>query len=118
MQGVCGDGARQLVEASLGVAGYVQAVAESAYFFRDEIPAVQRWQFDAFDTITQPVLVVEGGDGRRVGPASQQLTERVTSLLPQAEVVLIEGTNHMVPLQDPDALGRAIAGFAAGHRRP
>ena len=63
----------------------------------------------------QPVLVVEGGDGRRVGLLSQQVTEVTVTLLPQAEVVLIPRSNHMVPLQEPDALGEALASFARRH---
>jgi hypothetical protein len=61
------------------------------------------------------VLVVEGGEGRTLGRLSQQVTERTATLLPQAEVTLIEGTNHMLPLQDPDALHRALASFVRRH---
>jgi pimeloyl-ACP methyl ester carboxylesterase len=73
------------------------------------------WPFAATDAISQPVLVVEGGAGRTHGPLSQQVTERVTMLFPQAEVALIEGTHHMVPLQDPHALGHALARFVRRH---
>jgi hypothetical protein len=38
-----------------------------------------------------------------------------TTLLPQAEVALIANTNHMLPLQDPEALGEAIASFVRRH---
>src|SRR5882672_4021344 len=51
-------------------------------------------------------------EGRVVEP---QVTEVTTTLLPQAEVALIEGTNHMLPLQDPDALGEALARFVRRH---
>jgi len=115
MHGVCGDHAREIMEHSLGRAGYDQAVRESSFFFRDEVPAAMQWQIGALDSIVQPVLVVEGGEGRTLGPLSQQVTERVTALFPQAEVALIEGTNHMVPLQDPDALGHVIARFVRRH---
>jgi hypothetical protein len=36
-------------------------------------------------------------------------------LLPQAEVVLIPGSKHLVPLPEPDALGEALAKFARRH---
>jgi pimeloyl-ACP methyl ester carboxylesterase len=45
----------------------------------------------------------------------QQVTEVTTTLLPQAEVALIADTNHMLPLQDPDALGEAVASFVRRH---
>jgi pimeloyl-ACP methyl ester carboxylesterase len=75
-----------------------------------------QWQFGSTEVpIRQPVLILEGGDGRKVGLLSQQVTEMTTTLLPQAEVALIADTNHMLPLQDPDALGEAIASFVRRH---
>jgi pimeloyl-ACP methyl ester carboxylesterase len=65
--------------------------------------------------ISQPVLVVEGADGRKLGTLSRQVTERATTVLPQAEVVLIEDASHMLPLQDPDALAQALTGFIRRH---
>jgi len=114
--GVCGDQSREIIEHNLGRAGYEQAVRESSFFFRDEVPACMQWQFGSTAAvIRQPVLVLEGGDGRKAGLLSQQVTEVTTTLLPQAEVALIEGTNHMLPLQDPDALGEALARFVRRH---
>ena len=115
MRGVCGDQSREIIERSLGRPGYEQAVRESAFFFRDEVPACMQWQFESVGAISQPVLVVEGGEGRTLGLLSQQVTEWTAMLLPQAEVTLIEGTNHMLPLQDPDALGQALASFVRRH---
>jgi pimeloyl-ACP methyl ester carboxylesterase len=115
MLGVCGDQSREIIERSLGRPGYEQAVRESAFFFRDEVPACMQWQFESVGAISQPVLVVEGGEGRTLGLLSQQVTERTVTLLPQAEVTLIEGTNHMLPLQDPDGLGQALASFVRRH---
>jgi pimeloyl-ACP methyl ester carboxylesterase len=115
MRGVCGNQSRDIIERSLGRAGYEQAIRESQFFFRDEVPACMEWQFVATGAISQPVLVVEGADGRKLSTLSRQVTERATTLLPQAEVVLIEDTNHMLPLQDPDALAQALAGFIRRH---
>jgi pimeloyl-ACP methyl ester carboxylesterase len=65
--------------------------------------------------IRQPVLIVQGGEGRKHGLLSQQVTELAMTLLPQAEFAMIEGVNHLMPLQGPDAVGRVIAGFARRH---
>ena len=112
MRGVCGDQSREIIERTLGRAGYEQAVRESSFFFRDEVPACLEWQFvSTEEPIPQPVLILEGEDGRKAGLLSQQVTEISTTLLPRAEVALIPNTNHMLPLQDPDALGEAIARF-------
>jgi len=116
MRGVCGERSREIIEQSLGRAGYEQAVRESSFFFRDEVPACLQWQLgSAASAIRQPVLVLEGGDGRKGGLLSQQITEATTTLLPQAEVALIANTNHMLPLQDPDALGEALGSFVRRH---
>jgi pimeloyl-ACP methyl ester carboxylesterase len=116
MRGVCGDRSRDIIEQSLGRAGYEQAVRESSFFFRDEVPACLQWQLGSTEVpIRQPVLILEGGDGRKAGLLSQQVTEATTTLLPQAEVALIANSNHMLPLQDPDALGEAVARFVRRH---
>ena len=116
MRGVCGDRSREIIERTLGRAGYEQAVRESSFFFRDEVPACLQWQFvSTEEPIRQPVLILEGGDGRKVGLLSQQVTEVSTTLLPRAEVALIANTDHMLPLQDPEALGEAIASFVRRH---
>ncbi len=116
MRGVCGDRSREIIERTLGREGYEQAVRESTFFFRDEVRACMQWQVvSTAEPIRQPVLILEGGDGRKAGVLSQQVTEVSTTLLPQAEVALIANTNHMLPLQDPDALGEAIAGSVRRH---
>jgi len=114
MRGVCGDAYGEVIERQLGWLGYEQALRESAFFFRDEVPACMQWQFSAADAsrIRQPVLILEGAEGRKQGPFSEQVTELAQKLLPHAEVALIAGTNHMMPLQDPDAVGNAISSFA------
>jgi pimeloyl-ACP methyl ester carboxylesterase len=118
MRGVCGDGYREVMVDRLGSAGLDRAVAESAFFFRDEVSAVLESQFGEPEAarIQQPTLVAEGADSVRLGPLSQQITALARKLLPRAEIVTIDGTNHMMPLQNPDAVGRLIQAFVA--RRP
>ncbi len=94
-----------------------RAVRDSQFFFRDELPAVLESQFGTAQAsrIRKPVLVVEGGDGARLGPLSGQVTELMKSFLPHAEVVMIPGVNHQLPLQDPEAVGRVITTFVRQH---
>ncbi len=72
-----------------------------------------QWQFsgDIAAKVRQPVLVIEGAAGRNEGLLSQQVTELTLKLLPHSEVLLVQGSNHMLPLQDPEALGTAIKHF-------
>ncbi len=117
MRGVCGDGYREVIESSLGRAGYAQAVQESSFFFRDEVPAAMQWRFGTHEAarIQQPVLIVEGGEGRKQGLLSEQVTELALKLLPHAEVALIEGVNHLLPLQNPDNVAQVVGDFARRH---
>jgi pimeloyl-ACP methyl ester carboxylesterase len=89
MRGVCGDSYRKVMEQSLGREGYEQAVRQSSFFFRDEVPAAMQWRFGAHEAarIRQPVLIMEGGEGRKYGLLSRQVTELTLALLPQAEVI-------------------------------
>ena len=113
MRGVCGENYRSVLKQRLGSTAVEQAVRQSAFFFRDEVPAVLESKFDAADAerIRCPVLVAEGADSQAAGPLAAQITDRATRLLPHAEVVRVEGTNHMMPLQNPEALARIVRGF-------
>ena len=118
LYGVGGEDPRGVLEGRLGQEGYKRAVRESAFFFRDELPAVLESQFGEADAgrVRQPVLVVEGGaQPEHLVPMARQITARATELLPHAEVVTIAGVSHMMPLQNPDAVGRVISTFVRRH---
>ena len=62
--------------------------------------------------IRHPVLCIEGGaQPPHLTSMSRQISERTVELLPQAEVIIIPGANHALPLQDPEAAAKAIASF-------
>jgi pimeloyl-ACP methyl ester carboxylesterase len=117
MRGVCGDSYRDVLAARLGPARIDRAVRESAFFFRDEVSAVVESQFGEAEAslVQQPILVAEGAESARLGPLSQQITALARKLLPHAEIATVEGTNHMMPLQDPDAIGHLIQTFVTRH---
>ena len=116
--GVCGPGYEQIIERRLGSDVRAAVLREASFFFKDEIPAAMQWQFGNPDAarVTCPVLVVEGAAGRRTGLLSRQVTEAALTIFPSAEVALIQNTNHLLPLQDPDAVARAVADFIRRHR--
>lgn len=114
MRGVCGDGYRDVIVERLGEAGLDAAVRESEFFFRDEGAAVLESSFGAAEgaRILQPVLCVEGGaQPAHLTEMSRQISERVARLLPQAEVAVIPGVGHAMPLEAPDAVAEMIAAF-------
>jgi pimeloyl-ACP methyl ester carboxylesterase len=117
MRGVCGENYRFVLEQRLGSTAVAQAVRQSAFFFRDEVPAVLESTFGEIDAerVRRPVLVAEGADSQVLGPLAAQITERATRLLPHAEVVRVERTNHLMPLQDPEALARIMRDFIGRH---
>ena len=116
MTGVGGCNFREVIQQSLGPEALDQALLECRFFFRNEVPAVMRWQFDATaaEHIRVPVLIV-GAAGRHAGPLSQQVTEAASTLFPAAEVRLVDNTTHLMPLQAPEELGRVLALFARRH---
>ncbi len=114
MRGVCGEGYREIIETRLGTSGLEQAIRESTFFFRDEVSAVLESQFGSAEAarIRHPVLCIEGGaQPPHLMSMSRQISERTVELLPQAEVIIIPGANHALPLQDPEAAAKAIASF-------
>jgi len=117
MRGVCGENYRRVLEQQLGVSGIDEAVRQSAFFFRDEVQAVLDSKLEAGEAerVRCPVLVAEGMESLAAGPLAAQITALATRLLPQAEVVRVAGTNHMMPLQDPEALARIIGDFVSRH---
>ena len=117
MRGVCGEGYRSVLDRHFGATGLDQAISQSAFFFRDEVPAVLESTFSAADAarIRCPVLLAEGEESAVLGPLARQITEAATRLLPHAEIVRVAGTNHMMPLQDPDAVARVIQSFVSRH---
>jgi pimeloyl-ACP methyl ester carboxylesterase len=83
-------------------------------FFELEFPTLSEWLFDA-DTcgrITQPVLLVTGGAS---GPMVEALKQHFLSLVPAAESVVLPGINHLMQMQDPKAVGAAVATFLSRH---
>lgn len=98
---------RDVIEAALGPDGLVGAERESAYFFRDEAPAVLEWKFgiDEASRVDMPVKVAVGGASPR---PVHDVADRLATWLPRCERVRIEGADHLLPLRDPAALARLI----------
>ena len=118
LKGVAGENIREIIQAKLGKDGYERAIQESGFFFRDEMPAVLESKFGPGEgkRVTQPVLNIQGGaQPTHTVELARQITERTETLLPQTETVVIPGGGHALPLQAPDALGRAIAKFVRQH---
>lgn len=80
-------------------------------------PRVMRGDFLACDRldltgtvgrIAVPSLVICGAEDKMTPPA---LSQAIAEKIPGAHLALIEGTGHMVMLEDPAAFNNALAGF-------
>lgn len=79
-------------------------------FFGVELPALTRWTFDARSAaaISQPALSVLGTETQ---PLWKEIAELLRSSLPRVEECQIEGVGHLLHLQRPEPVARAIARF-------
>ncbi len=113
MTAVGGSHHRAVMERTLGVNGYEQAVGESA-FFPDELAAAGEWRFGAAEAgaISTPMLLVDGATTADVAAVRPESVARLAAMVRQAVLV---GASHLMPLEDPLGVARLIAGFAGKH---
>jgi pimeloyl-ACP methyl ester carboxylesterase len=113
MRGIGGPGYEAVLCGQLGPGALDAARAESAYFFADEVPAVQEWIFGPVQAarVTKPALVVQGGDTKRLAPVLAETVQRLSAMLPRAQVHTLPGCSHLMPLQQSASLARLIPDF-------
>ena len=105
--------ARALLEAT--VPGAVeQAIGDADTFFGIELPALTEWVFGAEQAarLDLPVLSVVGSETQ---PVWVEVAEFLRSALPQVEECTIDGAGHLLQIQCPEAVARAMAEFLGRH---
>ena len=112
--GGVGPDYRPIIEAAMGADGYRQAVAQSRFFFADELPAIREWTLDRdrAAALTQPVLLIRGGDSP---PNFHDMVSLLAGILTDVESATAYGVGHLMPLQDPEGFGRLLADFVRRH---
>ena len=97
--------------------GIDQAVTDADTFFTNELPAIQAWTITAEQAaaISQPVLTLVG---TRTEPLFVEAAERLQRWLPRVEQRAIDGVGHLLHMQNPAAVARAIAEFCSKHQMP
>ena len=112
LQAVGGPEYRTLVAQTLGASALEQLERDLDTFFQVEGPAVNAWQFGpaVAARVQPPVLLLVGGDSR---PVYHEGHQRLLEWLPRVEGLVVPGANHLLPLQQPHALGETLAGFFA-----
>jgi pimeloyl-ACP methyl ester carboxylesterase len=112
MRGTAGDDYLESLERMLPHA-FEQAVADAPTFFEQELPAVQKWSFGEQDArrIHQPALAVLGGRSHEVSPVWEERQALMLDWLPHVEPFVLDGATHMLHLQNPRDMAKAIDAF-------
>jgi pimeloyl-ACP methyl ester carboxylesterase len=110
LRGVGGDRYRDAFLSRLGEEELATALAESSYFFSDEMPALGAWSFGADEarSISVPVLLLTGTDTR---PWFGENVSLLAEMLPDARVLTLPCIDHLAPLTHPAQLAVTIADF-------
>jgi pimeloyl-ACP methyl ester carboxylesterase len=111
LESAAGPNARAICEAQIP-GSWAQAVADADTFFQVELPAVQGWNItpDQLGQIKAPVLYVQG---ERTWPIFAEVREFVHRLLPQTLDASIPNAMHLIQIEDPSTVARALATFLA-----
>jgi pimeloyl-ACP methyl ester carboxylesterase len=97
------------------VAGAAEQVErDTVTFFDTDLPALLDWRFGPTDArqITCPVLHVGGTDS---GSWFAEVRELVSSWLPQAEDIVVDGADHSLALTHASEVAEALAAFMRRH---
>ena len=91
-----------------------QAIADADTFFDVELPAMTEWTFgrEQAAAIHQPVLSVVGSETQ---PVWVEVAEFLRSALPQVDECTIDGAGHLLQIQRPEPVARAMAEFLDRH---
>jgi pimeloyl-ACP methyl ester carboxylesterase len=90
------------------------AVADADTIFGSELPAMAEWVFgpEQAAAISRPVLSVVGAE---TGQLWVEIAEFLRSSLPDLEEATIAGAGHLLQIQQPEPVARAMAQFLARH---
>jgi pimeloyl-ACP methyl ester carboxylesterase len=95
--------------------GVSQAITDADTFFEIELPALEEWSSfsgEEAKSIDAPVLFVLGQDSL---PVFHEGRDLVRSWLPQTEVAIIPDACHLLQMENPAAIGEALADFFSRH---
>jgi pimeloyl-ACP methyl ester carboxylesterase len=123
LSGVAGPGWRAAMERGLP-GGYEKCLAGAGAFFGQEMPALRAWSFtrEHAARIAQPVLAVLGERSDTARPGSreglrvfQERHELLLTWLPQAEPFVLPMATHLLQVENPGGVAKALADFFTRH---
>jgi pimeloyl-ACP methyl ester carboxylesterase len=91
-----------------------QAINDADTFFGVELPALTEWAFgpEQAAAITQPVLSVRGTETQ---PLWVEVADFLRTSLERVEDCTIDGVGHLLHIERPEPVGRAMARFLRQH---
>jgi pimeloyl-ACP methyl ester carboxylesterase len=91
-----------------------QGVKDADTFFGIELPALTEWAFGPEEAaaIDQPVLSVRGTETQ---PLWVEVADFLRTSLPHVEDCTIDGVGHLLHVERPEPVARAMAGFLRQH---
>jgi pimeloyl-ACP methyl ester carboxylesterase len=94
-----------------------QVLADAETLFATELPPLTSWVLDRgrAATFTSPVLSLLGVETQ---PLWHEIDELLRSCFPRAETAKIAGVGHLLHLQRPEPVARAVAEFLRRHPLP
>ena len=109
--GIDWSDARDLLEQHLPGAE-AQAIKDADTFFGIELPSLAEWGFgpEQAAAIHRPVLSVLGAETQ---PVWVEIADFLRSSLPHVEECTIDGAGHLLQIQRPEPVARAMAQFLA-----
>jgi len=112
MKGVVDPGYQKFFE-EVWPAGVEELPRGAKPFFETDQPSVQAWQFSPAEAarITHPALLVIGDGSDRVNPIRSQVQRSLLEWFPNAEPFTLPHATHLLPLQNPSGLARALVDF-------
>ena len=87
-----------------------QSIDDADTFFGIELPAIVEWEFGAEQAaaIQRPVLSMLGAETR---PLWVEIADFLRASLPHVEESTIDGVGHLLQIQQPQPVARAMAKF-------
>jgi pimeloyl-ACP methyl ester carboxylesterase len=87
-----------------------QSIKDADTFFGVELPAIAEWTLgpEQAAAIRKPVLSMVGAETQ---PLWLEIAEFLRSSLPHVEECTIDGAGHLLQIQRPEPVARAMAGF-------
>jgi pimeloyl-ACP methyl ester carboxylesterase len=91
-----------------------QTISDADTFFGIELPALTEWELGAAQAarLDRPVLSLLGSETQ---PLWVEVAEFLRSTLPQVDECTINGVGHLLHVQRPEPVARAIAEFLGRH---